>query len=187
MNAKEAFAALLKIAAEELQAVQQEGAAYFASGDTTHVREAADQVEKIQILLLEVRELKEHWVQILPDPIQEHPAQPIPQQLLPQRTAPGQKTPQEQYWVPILQVLVEMGGKGPTGRVLDLVGELMQNIINDFDCDLLPARHDIRWRNTAMWARLEMVKVGYLSDQSPRGIWEITEEGRKYLANRSAN
>lgn len=186
MNAKEAFAALLKISAEELQKVQQKGAAYFASGDTTHVREAADRVEKIQILLLEIRELKEHWELIIPDPVQDT-VQPIPPQLQIERTPPGQKTPPEQYWVPILQVLVEMGGKGPTGRVLDLVGELMQNILSDFDCELLPARHDIRWRNTAMWARLEMVKAGYLRDRSPRGIWEITEEGRKYLANRSAH
>jgi len=57
------------------------------------------------------------------------------------------------------------------------------SMLSDFDRELLTERHDIRWRNTAMWVRLEMVKAGYLSNQSPRGVWEITDEGKKYLAN----
>lgn len=182
MNAKEAFAALLKISTEELQNVQEEGAAYFTSGDTTHVRKAADRVEKIQILLLEIRELREHWEQILTDVLQD-PELPIPPQLPQQRTPPGQKTPQKQYRLPILHVLVEMGGKAHTGRILDRVGELMAGILNDLDRERLPKGRDIRWRNSAMWERLDMVNDGLLKDQSPNGIWEITDAGKHYLEN----
>lgn len=98
-----------------------------------------------------------------------------------QRTPPGIKTPQEQYRLPILQALVEMGGKARTGRVLDRVSELMAGILNDFDRERLPQVRDIRWRNTAMWERLEMVKEGLLSDQSPDGTWEITKAGIQKL------
>jgi predicted transcriptional regulator len=32
-----------------------------------------------------------------------------------------------------------------------------------------------------MWARNEMVKEGLLSSKSAYGVWEITNEGRKWL------
>jgi len=37
-----------------------------------------------------------------------------------------------------------------------------------------------RWVNTARWARQKMVEKGLLAKDSPWGIWEITEKGRKY-------
>jgi restriction system protein len=185
MEAKEAFSSLLKLATKELEKVQKEGATYFASGDTTHIREAADQVEKIQELIKALNQLQGKWQQVIPDvaptlllPLLEHPIQ---------RTPSGIKTPQEQYRLPILQALVEMGGKGRTGLVLDRVGEIMKDILNDFDRERLPKQRDFRWRNTAMWERLDMVKDGLLSDRSPNGTWEITEKGRKQLVNHGIN
>lgn len=182
MEAKESFASLLKVAATELEKVQQEGATYFASGDTAHVREAADRVEKIQAVIHAVGKLKDLWENALPIEVPVIRSQRIEE--VHQRTPPGMKTSQERYWLPILQALVEMGGKGRTGLVLDRVGEIMKEILNDFDRERLLKQRDFRWRNTAMWARLDMVKDGYLSNRSPNGTWEITEEGLKYLKNR---
>jgi len=39
-----------------------------------------------------------------------------------------------------------------------------------------------RWRNAACWARSAMVNEGLLKSDSPRGVWEISAEGRKRLA-----
>lgn len=50
MNSQEAFDSLLKIAEDGLAKTQQAGATYFASGDTLHVREAVDRVEKFKHL-----------------------------------------------------------------------------------------------------------------------------------------
>lgn len=36
-------------------------------------------------------------------------------------------------------------------------------------------------RNTAQWARNSMVKEGLMASDSPRGIWEITDEGEQWL------
>lgn len=44
-----------------------------------------------------------------------------------------------------------------------------------------------RWRNTAQWARNTMVKEGLLQADSPRGIWEISESGRQWLAQKTMN
>lgn len=179
-----AFETLNQAAVAELKKVQQAGAAYFAAGDTGQVRAAADRVESIQALLRAIAQLKAQWDATLPAEPQPTVAPPPAMASKPQRTSPGMKTPQEHYWLPILQALVEKGGAGRTGRVLDRVGELMADILNDFDHERLPQQHDFRWRNTAMWARLDMVKAGYLSDQSAKGTWEITEAGRQYLNER---
>ena len=83
----------------------------------------------------------------------------------------------------ILEALEVMGGSGPMGQVLDLVGEKMKSQLNGFDRQPLPStpKHP-RWRNTAQWTRNDMVKEGLLSSASPFGIWEITPAGRRWLA-----
>ena len=43
---------------------------------------------------------------------------------------------------------------------------------------------DVRWRNRARFARLRMTEQGLLSATSPRGIWELTDLGRKHLDER---
>jgi predicted transcriptional regulator len=35
--------------------------------------------------------------------------------------------------------------------------------------------------NTAQWARNSLREEGLIRDDTPRSIWEITEEGRKWL------
>ncbi|RMH13146.1 MAG: hypothetical protein D6698_14360, partial [Gammaproteobacteria bacterium] len=42
------------------------------------------------------------------------------------------------------------------------------------------------WRNTAQWCRNTMVREGLMKSDSPYGIWEITEAGRKYLQDESS-
>lgn len=38
-----------------------------------------------------------------------------------------------------------------------------------------------RWKNTAQWARNKMVNDDLLRSNSPRGVWELTENGREYM------
>ncbi len=39
----------------------------------------------------------------------------------------------------------------------------------------------IRWRNTAQWARNTLREEGLIRDDTPRGIWAISDAGRKWL------
>ena len=91
----------------------------------------------------------------------------------------GVKTPIEAFWVPVLVVLEEMGGSGSAAEVLNMVGELMAGKLSKFDLDTLKSGQ-IRWRNTAQWARHRMKEAGLLAADSPHGTWEITERGRAY-------
>ena len=57
----------------------------------------------------------------------------------------------------------------------------MKDILNKYDYEPLPSNpKKKRWENTAQWARQTMVYEGLLASNSPRGIWEITEKGRRF-------
>lgn len=99
------------------------------------------------------------------------------------RAAPGSILPVEDYWVPVLQVLVEAGGEAPSNDVVDALAEKMSDVLGERDWGRLESG-EVRWRNRARFARLRMKERGLISDTSRRGIWAITDLGRKYLAMR---
>lgn len=94
---------------------------------------------------------------------------------------PVNKTPKQAYRVPILQALEQLGGRGRIDEVLNIVYEIMKTHLTEDDLKPLPEEGNVRWRNTAAWERYRMVNDGLLRDDSPRGIWEMTEKGRAYL------
>lgn len=99
------------------------------------------------------------------------------------RIPKGTKTPAEAFRVPILRALSEMGGSAQIGRVLDRVEQMMLGLLRPVDREGLPSDpQQPRWRNTAQWERLAMVKDGLLRSDSPRGVWEITDAGRRFLS-----
>jgi hypothetical protein len=81
-----------------------------------------------------------------------------------------------EYDLPILTALARRGGAAPMNEVLDEVGEILTDRLTELDKQ--PVRSgEIRWRNRAMWRRLRLVKSGLLEEDSPRGVWELSEAG----------
>lgn len=93
----------------------------------------------------------------------------------------GVKTSQPSYRRPILEAIYELGGSASINDVLKRVEEKMKNLFSEVDYQKLPSGIDIRWRNTAMWERFELVKDGLLKSNSPTGIWEISDMGIKEI------
>ncbi|MCS7165951.1 MAG: winged helix-turn-helix domain-containing protein [Candidatus Calescibacterium sp.] len=85
----------------------------------------------------------------------------------------------EFYIIPILEALIELGGEATVKEVLKRVYNKVKDDLSQKDRDKLKSGQ-IRWENTAQWARKKMVEEGLLSSSSPRGVWEITEKGKKY-------
>lgn len=81
-----------------------------------------------------------------------------------------------------------MGGSGERLKVVDAVGQKMQAILKPADHGLLPKSGWKRWRNRVMWqaSNMRQPEQGLIKKGSPRGIWEITDAGRKWLDDNKA-
>jgi len=104
-----------------------------------------------------------------------------------ERARRGETTPQTAYTLPILESLIEMGGSGKMRDVLDRVHDKMKNKLTPKDLGKVPSGTAIKWKNTAQWDRQRLKTEGYLKKDSPFGIWEITEEGRKSYEKLKSN
>lgn len=98
----------------------------------------------------------------------------------------GRRTPQKAYRRPILEALVEMGGRARMEDVLARVAEKMRPALNQYDYEPLPKSRVPRWEKTAQWCRYELVQEGLMERSSPYGIWEISEAGRRALESGQA-
>jgi len=97
------------------------------------------------------------------------------------RLRKGLKTPQSVYRVPILRALVDLGGEADLDAVLERVKAAMAGQLNAHDLDTLADGKTVRWRNTAQWTRNAMREEGLIRDDTPRGVWGISEAGRQWL------
>jgi len=91
--------------------------------------------------------------------------------------------PQKEYRIPILEALLEKGGKASQGEVFEIIEQKMSGDFNHLDLETLSDGYTKRWQKMAAWQRYTMVKEGLLRSDSPRGIWEITEKGKRFLEN----
>lgn len=98
----------------------------------------------------------------------------------------GLRTPEEKFILPILEALVELRGEAHASDVLKLVHAKMKNILNTYDYEDLSSNNQKRWENTAQWVKYKMVEEGLLDKNVPRGVWRITEKGRKFYQNNKA-
>lgn len=100
----------------------------------------------------------------------------------------GRRTPREAYLRPILEAVLELGGSAHVAEVLKVVEQKMKPLLNDVDYQKLSSGGSIRWENTANWARYYLVQEGLLASdsESGRGVWRITEQGKKWLSEQSS-
>ena len=94
------------------------------------------------------------------------------------RARRGSLLPRSAYEMPILESLIELGGSAAASRVVDLVGTKLEAQLKDVDYEETPRTRVVRWRNRAQFARHDLVKNGQLHQDSPHGVWEISEAGR---------
>jgi hypothetical protein len=97
------------------------------------------------------------------------------------RAAPGSILPEREYWPAILATLNEAGGSAHANDVIESVGVRLKGRLHAADLEDLEIG-EVRWRNRTRFARLRMKEAGLLRADSPRGVWEITDRGRDYLA-----
>lgn len=87
--------------------------------------------------------------------------------------------PHEVYYIPVLETLVEMGGSGRKKEIKERVKEKKRHMFRPADFDYIKSGIP-RWYDRIGWAMRDLKSKGIITRIS-RGIYQITEEGRKYL------
>lgn len=180
----EALALLSETLTEEEARIRDEGADAMKTGAYDTATEVINFAKQLLAFQRKVASLADEWEQV---ENARDAATPEVQEIVSKKffgkKRKGIITTQDEYCQPLLEVLVEMGGKGPTDEVLDRLGEKMKGVLKpvDYECHKSDEKQ-IRWRNSAQWARNKMVNTdGRMKKGSPRGIWEISDEGREWL------
>lgn len=172
-----------EILLEEIELVanqlNEDGAQAFKYGDYDTARRAIEEATRLAEFRERVKALQKEWASLLAKrPQRTKKAVRAVKSRLPR----GLRTPEEAFRKPILKALVELGGSAPIGEVLELVGKNMEGKLTKHDFETLPSDlRSIRWRNTAQWCRNTLVREGLMKRDSPHGIWEISDLGRKAL------
>jgi restriction system protein len=78
------------------------------------------------------------------------------------------------FFRPILKVLGTTGGSGTASEVIDQAIEMLR--IPEPEQKITLKNGQSRVRNQVQWARLYLVRAGFLRD-SRRGVWSLTEKG----------
>lgn len=180
----EALALLSETLTEEEARIRDEGADAMKAGAYDTATDVINFAKQLLAFQGKVASLADEWEQI---ENARDAATPEVQEIVSKKffgkKRKGIITTQDEYCQPLLEVLVEMGGKGPTDEVLDRLGEKLKGVLKpvDYECHKSDEKQ-IRWRNSAQWARNKMVNTdGRMKKGSPRGIWEISDKGRKWL------
>lgn len=142
-------------------------------------------VAELRNFQAEVRELLQRWAALRPPaPFDAEVDEGASTRAYLGRVERGSRTPEPAFRVPILTALVEAGGSLTMRETLDRVAEILVDELNEVDRQTLPSDdRQIRWRNTAQWARNNLADEGLL-DRSTRGVWAITDAGRAWLEER---
>jgi hypothetical protein len=182
-NVLASFEMLLEEIEAEIEFVNKVGTGAFEGRDYDRAREALERAGQITAFRDKVATLRKEWEGIAasePPEMEDEQSRSDRRNL--GRLHRGLRTPEEAYRVPILKVLADMGGSGRTADVLAKVEQTMRSILKDVDLEPLASDPDLpRWRNAAQWARNSMVKEGLLKADSSRGVWEISDAGRRQI------
>ena len=183
-NLLEAFDLLMEEIENLLEIKRNEGAEAYRKGEIPTFQNA----DKIVNFLVKLREsvdtLRYQTLSFLqlplisPEPPPEKSGQKFEEISLKRRKRPKRAlldaTPTHSYRFLILEILSELGGKAPSIKVEQKVEAKMRNRFRPDDLQPVSSGQ-IRWRKRLHWCRYYMVRDGLLKNDSPRGIWEITD------------
>lgn len=180
------FALIIKKMENRLGLIKKDINIVIERDGYSEARKFIEKAEELSSLINELEKVSQRYGDLLND-LKVHSSDkntPSPEDFEKTRLPKGLKTPDEAYRLPILKALITMGGRGECNEILDLVHEIMADQLNEYDYQKLSSGK-IRWRNTARWERNNMRENGLLLDDSPIGIWEISQKGREYFRSNS--
>ncbi|MGV8027092.1 MAG: winged helix-turn-helix domain-containing protein [Anaerolineaceae bacterium] len=184
-----AFEILLEEIETAIEELNQEGSRQFSLSDHKKARLLLEKAEAASLFRGKIKDLQIEW-RVLGSQIDSKTSVERKRSNTKRKSKlkRGLRTPEEEFKIPILESLIHLGGSAKVNDVIASVGKMMASSLNDYDKQpLLSAPSSPRWRNTAQWARNALVKEGLMANDSPKGIWTITDAGRKALTIHISN
>jgi len=90
---------------------------------------------------------------------------------------------QKDIEIPLLEVLMELGGQGKPKEIYPRVTKKFPNIREEDLAETLPSGGN-KWTNRIQWVRQTLIEKGEMYSPA-RGVWAITNKGRKRVESRS--
>jgi hypothetical protein len=91
--------------------------------------------------------------------------------------------PQGAYREPLLECMDELGGEAPVTKIRAAMERKLKSRLGDGD-RALHASGAVRWWNFTQWSRQNLVQEGLFRPNSPRGVWALSEKGKRYVASK---
>ena len=150
--------------------IESFGEARLATRENREVKQETrtELLTRLEALETTLRALESCWKPIRDRlPVALEPATDLPQ-----------TTPQREYYLPLLRVLHEQGGRVRARVAVKATMELMKPRLLPKDFE--PTETDrIRYDTNIRFAREELKQLGLIKPSSKDGHWEITEAGRR--------
>jgi len=183
-----AFEILLEEIETEIDFVNRIGALAFESRDYDKAKEALERAAQVMGFRDKADALRREWANLFAREEDEEGSEGYAERRNLGRLRRGLRTREEAYYRPILEALQKLGGSASVDQVLNLVLQIMKPVLRDVDYEPLASTPDMpRWKNAAQWARHSMVKEGLLRNDSPRGVWQISDAGVRFLQSESGS
>ena len=183
---KSAIELLLEEVGETYDVLYQEAQKAVAIHDIDRSQHMLEKCKKVKAFKEKVENLKSEWDAIFSGVAYTPTKNGSCRKKKNKRLERGLRTPEEKFILPILEALIELGGEAHAKDVLERVHTKMRTILNSYDYEDLSSNNQKRWEITALWAKYRMVKEGLLDGSVPRGVWRITEKGRKFYQDHKA-
>lgn len=181
-----AFEILLEEIAALPNQLNESGAEAFRAGEYDQVRQAIEQATRLADFREKIKALQRGWAGFAAGGLKGR--RPKRRQTAQARLGRGLRTPEDAYRRPILESLMELGGRAPVGEVLERVSAKMKDHLNQYDYETLASDPRlIRLKNTAHWCRNTLVREGLMKGDSPHGVWEISEAGKRWLLQKGGH
>lgn len=187
-NVSAAFEMLLEEVEAEIDFVNNVGSKAFEGRVYERAKEALERAGVLTSFRDRVAALRKEWAELAAAAESQEDEETRAERRNLGKLRKGLRTPESAYYHPILMVLERMGGEGKVADVLEKVKQIMKPVLKDVDYQPLASGPDNpRWRNAAQWARNSMIKEGLLKGDSPRGVWGITDAGRRAVVAEEGN
>lgn len=162
----------------EISAANRSGALAFREGAHEKARDVLKRSEKLKNLRDRIEAIENDWKTLFPGEKMTINSRPLP---------PGVRTPEDQYYLPNLEALRELGGSARKSEVLEHVLQRMKHVLRTVDFVPVASTPDVpRWQDTAARARNTLKERGLMRKNSPHGVWEISDSGIQYLKRRDS-